>query len=224
MLIAPVHPSLAPAARPPVQLRRYSPMAPRALLVGASTGGPQALETIFSSRAAWLQLVPAIIVLHMPADLVQIFARHIQNTAHMPARIAENGDKMRAGTIYFAPGDQHLRLGLAGKEIVLVHSDGPPQHFCKPAVDVLFRSAAKLLGPEALGLVLTGMGRDGLAGSQAIIDNGGSVIVQDEATSTVWGMPGAVAREGLASAMLPLAQISSAIGGLLIASGRSRSA
>lgn len=204
-----------------IALRRFSPLPPRALLIGASTGGPQALAQLLGAAPAWLRQVPVVVVLHLPPDFTAVVARFIGKTAGMPARIAQNGEKLLPGTVFFAPGNLHLRVMRAGAQVVLVHSDGPAQHFCKPAVDVLFRSAAKAYGPEALGIVLTGMGRDGLAGAQAIVEAGGNVVVQDEATSAVWGMPGAIAREGLASAVLPLDGIASAIGGLMLSSRRS---
>ena len=210
-----------PARVPPIALRRFSPLPPRALLIGASTGGPQALGQLLGAAPAWLRQVPIVVVLHLPPDFTAVVASFIEKTAGMPARIAQNGEKLLPGTVFFAPGDQHLRVMRAGAQVVLVHSDGPAQHFCKPAVDVLFRSAAKAYGPEALGIVLTGMGRDGLAGAHAIVEAGGNVVVQDEATSAVWGMPGSIARQGLASAVLPLDGIASAIGGLMLSSRRS---
>lgn len=214
-------PTVSPAAP---ALRRFSPMPPRVVMIGVSTGGPQALATFFSGAATWFRQVPIVIVIHLPPDFTTVIARNVETIAKIPARMPQNGEKLLPGTIYFAPGEKHLRLMRAGSQVVLVHTDGPAQNFCKPSVDVLFRSGAKAFGPEALGLVLTGMGRDGLLGSQAIVDGGGSVIVQDEATSTVWGMPGTVAREGLASAILPLGRIASSIGGLLTASQRSQRA
>lgn len=214
---APIVPAPRPAA--PV-LRRFSPIAPRALLIGASTGGPQALAMVLSDASEWLRQIPIVVVLHMPPDFARVVACHIAAVSKMPARTAINGEKLLPGTIFFAPDSQHIRVMRAGTSLVLVHYDGPPQNFCKPSVDELFRSAAKSLKQETLGLVLTGMGRDGFLGAQAIADAGGSLIVQDEATSTVWGMPGAVARGGLASAILPLSGISSAIGGLLVAGQR----
>ena len=210
-------PGLRPA---PPQLRRFSPIAPRALLIGASTGGPQALATVLSDASEWLRQIPIVVVLHMPPDFARVVAGHIAAVSKMPARTAINGEKLLPGTIYFAPDSQHIRVMRAGTALVLVHYDGPPQNFCKPSVDELFRSAAKSLKQECLGLVLTGMGRDGLLGAQAIAEAGGSLVVQDEATSAVWGMPGTIARAGLASAILPVTGISSAIGGLLAAGKR----
>lgn len=205
----------------PIQLRRFSLMPPRALFIGASTGGPQALEVVLSSASNTLRHMPIVVVLHAPPGFMEVVAANVAKAARMPARICLNGERLMPGTIYFAPGDKHVRVMKADKRIVLVHSDGEPQNFCKPAVDVLFRSAARSFGPEALGIVLTGMGRDGLMGAQEIVTCGGSVVVQDEASSVVWGMPGVIARAGLASAVLPVSGISSAIDGLMTASRRS---
>ena len=215
------HAGLAPAVLPPWHLRRFTPMAPRILMIGASTGGPQALAQVLSDASEWLRQVPIVVVLHAPADVVPTVAAAIGRIARMPSDLARNGEQLLAGAIYFAPGDRHLRVMQAHQRFVLVHSDGPPQHSCKPAVDMLFHSGARTFGPEALGLVLTGMGRDGLAGARAIVEGGGNVIVQDEASSAVWGMPGAVARAGLASAVLPVEGIAAAIGGLVVSSRRS---
>lgn len=225
MLTSVIQSSPSPVARAPLTvMRKFSPMPPRVVMIGVSTGGPQALTTLFSGAAAWFREVPIVIVIHLPPNFTSVIARNIETITKIPARTPGNGEKLLPGTIYFAPGEQHLRLMRAGSQVVLVHTDGPPQNFCKPAVDVLFRSGARAFGPEALGLVLTGMGRDGLLGSRAIVDAGGSVIAQDEASSTVWGMPGVVAREGLASAILPLSQIASAIGGLRTFNQRSKRA
>ena len=213
-----------PARAPLIALRRFSPLPPRALMIGASTGGPQALGQLLADAPAWLRQIPIVVVLHLPPDFTSVVASYVQRLAKMPARVALNGEKLLPGTVFFSPSGVHLRAMRAGAQVVLVHSDSPPQHFCKPAVDVLFCSAAKAYGPEALGVVLTGMGRDGLAGARAMVEAGGNVIVQDEATSAVWGMPGAIARDGIASAVLPIDGIASAIGGLLVSRRRSAQA
>lgn len=204
-------------AAQPIHLRRFSPMPPTALLIGASTGGPQALEQMLSMASSWLRHLPIAVVLHAPPSFIEVVAANIARASGMPTRVAGHGDKFLPGTIYFAPGDKHLRVVRANQRVILMHSDGEPQNFCKPAVNVLFASAARAFGPEALGVVLTGMGRDGLEGSRAIVDAGGALIVQDEASSAVWGMPGSIARAGLASAVLPLAGMASALDGLMVA-------
>ena len=210
-----------PTGAPLLILRRFAPLPPRILMIGASTGGPQALAEVLRDASEWLRQLPIVVVLHAPADFIPLVAASLAIQARMPARVAQNGERLVAGTIYFAPGDRHLRVMKANDNTrVLVYSDAEAQNSCKPAVDVLFRSGARTFGPEALGVVLTGMGRDGLKGAQDIAEAGGNIIVQDEATSAVWGMPGAVAREGLASAILPVDGIASAIGGLVVSSRR----
>ena len=208
-----------PGAPAPL-LRRFTPLPPRILLIGASTGGPQALGKVLHDASGWLRQIPIVVVLHAPPDYIHLVAAGVAGQSRMPARVALNGEALAPGIIYFAPGDRHLRVMTANDRKILVHSDAEAQNSCKPAVDVLFRSGARTFGPEALGLVLTGMGRDGLKGAEDIVEAGGNVIVQDEATSAVWGMPGSIARRGLASAILPLDSIASAIGGLLVSSRR----
>lgn len=208
-------------APPSLRLRRFSAVAPRIVMIGASTGGPQAVAEVLANASEWLRLVPIVVVMHLPRDFMPVVAAAVAKSARMPARGALNGEKLLPGTIYFAPGDKHLRVAQANEAVVLVHSDAEPQHSCKPSVDILFRSGARTFGQAALGVVLTGMGRDGLAGAQAIAEAGGQIIVQDAASSAVWGMPGAIAREGLASAILPATAIASAIDGLMVSSQRS---
>jgi len=201
------------ASDPP--LRRFSASTPGALFIGASTGGPQALATLFSDLAPHLDAIPVFVVLHMPIDFTSVIASQIERLTGRATVVAANGEAPCAGSIYFAPGGIHMRLLRFGSSLIIGHRDSPPENYCKPSVDVLFRSAAAAYGASALGLVLTGMGSDGLAGSRAIVAAGGSIIAQDEASSVVWGMPGAVAHAGLASAVLPLSQIAATLGGLL---------
>lgn len=203
------------------RLRRFSPIAPRVIMIGASTGGPQALAQVLSDVSEWLRQLPIVVVMHLPPDFTAVVAASIAQSARMPARIAANGEPLKAGVIYFAPGDKHLRVAKTEDRIVLLHSDGEPQNSCKPSVDVLFRLGARAFGRGALGVVLTGMGRDGVSGAEAIVEAGGQMIVQDAASSAVWGMPGAVARMGLASAILPADGIASAIHGLMVSTRRS---
>ena len=192
-------------------LRRFSVLTPRALVVGASTGGPQALAALLPRIGPRLKDIPVVVVLHMPTNFTEVVTGQIAQLTGQPTTAAINGEELRAGHIYFAPGEMHLKIVRVGPYYALAHFDGPPENFCKPAVDVLFRSAADAYGAGALGVVLTGMGSDGLEGSRRIVDAGGSVIVQDEASSAVWGMPGAVARAGLAAAVAPVSQLADAI-------------
>ena len=190
---------------------RFAACAPRALFIGASTGGPQALARVLGVLAPRAVDLPIFVVLHVPADFTSIVTANIARITRREVRIGQHGEPVKPGKIYFAPGDAHLRVLRIGETPIIVHSDAPPENFCKPAVDVLFRSAAQSFGPGALGVVLTGMGSDGLEGSRAIVAAGGAVIAQDEETSVVWGMPGMVAKEGLAAAILPLDEIAVAV-------------
>lgn len=192
-------------------LRRFSALTPRILAIGASTGGPQALAALLSRVGPRLQSVPVVVVLHMPNDFTDVVAGQIGALTGLPTAAAVNGERLVPGHIYFAPGGVHLKAVRVGAFQALAYSDGPPENFCKPAVDVLFRSVADVFGPGALAVVLTGMGSDGLEGARRIVDAGGSVIAQDEASSAVWGMPGAVSRAGLASTISPVAQLADTI-------------
>jgi two-component system chemotaxis response regulator CheB len=192
-------------ARPALLTPRTLLAAPRVLAIGASTGGPQALSLLLSQLSPHLDNVPVLVVLHMPADFTDVVSGHIERATARPTRAARNGEEIRPGQIYFAPGSCHLKVArLAGSAPILLHCDAPPENFCRPAVNVLFRSVAQVYGIGALAIVLTGMGTDGLDGARALVAAGGNVIAQDEATSVVWGMPGVIAQQGLASAILPI--------------------
>jgi two-component system chemotaxis response regulator CheB len=151
--------------------------------------------------------VPVLIVQHMPAFFTAQLAERLSKLCNASVREAQAGQEIRPGDILLAPGGRHLEIvGDAAVPRVRL-TDDPPDNSCRPAADVLFRSAARLWGAGTLGVVLTGMGRDGLQGSRMIVEAGGTVIAQDEFTSVVWGMPGEIARAGLADAILPLQQI-----------------
>jgi two-component system chemotaxis response regulator CheB len=150
---------------------------------------------------------PVLITQHMPATFTTILAEHLARASNRPVREAVHGEAVRAGQIYLAPGGLHMRVVRRGPDAVIALDDGPLVNFCRPAVDPLFRSAIEMWQGGIVSLVLTGMGSDGVAGARDVIAAGGSVIAQDEASSVVWGMPGAVARAGLCSAVLPLNQI-----------------
>jgi len=151
---------------------------------------------------------PVLITQHMPPTFTTILAEHLARASGRPSREAVHGEAIDAGTIYLAPGGKHMKVARrADGAAVIEIDDGPLVNFCKPAVDPLFASAAAVWGHWLCGLVLTGMGSDGLKGAQAIVSAGGSVIAQDEATSVVWGMPGQVTNAGLAAAVLPLDEI-----------------
>jgi two-component system chemotaxis response regulator CheB len=192
-------------------LRAAAITPPRVLVIGASTGGPQALDEVCSRLGPVIDDAPVLITQHMPPTFTTILAEHLGRATGRLAREAEDGEPIRAGRIYVAPGHRHLKIARAKGQPVVVLDDSPPVHFCKPSVDVLFSSAAATWGGSVLGLVLTGMGTDGTRGGADIVAAGGSIIGQDEATSIVWGMPGAVAQAGVCCQVLPLPDIAPAI-------------
>ncbi len=206
---APLPPKLhARAGAPPAIVLRAMPATPpRVLVIGSSTGGPQALNTIVSEIDGVLDRAPVLITQHMPPTFTTILAEHLARLAGRPVREAQEGEEVNAGTVYLAPGGRHMAVTRRDGIAVIALDDGPPVNFCKPAVDPLFSSAAEVWGNKLLGLVLTGMGSDGLHGSRAITAAGGNILAQDEASSVVWGMPGQVAHAGLCSAVLPLKEI-----------------
>jgi len=177
---------------------RVVPSAPVELIViGASTGGPQALIELLrqlKSRTAFP--VPILIVQHMPALFTQIFARTLTERTGWVCKEAVHGEYLKAGEVRLAPGDFHMRVSRNG-QIQLDQS--PRENFCRPAVDPLFRSAAQAFGPGVLGIVLTGTGEDGMRGSAALVSTGARVMTQDKASSVTWGMPGSVEEAGLSS-------------------------
>jgi two-component system, chemotaxis family, protein-glutamate methylesterase/glutaminase len=206
-------PGLAPLAGEPdrILLRPFPATAPRVLLIGSSTGGPQALNTILGAVGAVVDHAPVLITQHMPPTFTAILGEHLTRTSGRPAAEAVDGEVVRAGRIYLAPGGRHMRVVRRDGDPVIALDDGPLINFCKPAVDPLFSSAATVWGAWNLALVLTGMGSDGARGAAAVVASGGGVVVQDEASSVVWGMPSHVAHAGLASAVLPLDQIAARV-------------
>lgn len=216
---ASVRPAVAPAAgapRPttptatPNLARRTARQPAEALVIGSSTGGPQALQTLVSGLAGKLA-IPIAITQHMPPMFTTILAEHLGKTYGAPCVEARDGMPFTAGRIYVAPGDFHMRIVRRHGALILTLDQSPPVNFCRPAVDPLFASAAEVFGDRALAVVLTGMGHDGREGARAIGAKGGAVVVQDEATSIVWGMPGAVALAGLATAIKPLPEMAAAV-------------
>lgn len=197
----------APVAQPPLIRRAFSSQAARALLIGSSTGGPQALMTLVGEIGAVIDRFPVLITQHMPPTFTTILAEHLARSSHRPAHEAVDGEIVRAGQIYLAPGGRHMRVVRRGTDVVIALDDGPAVNFCKPAVDPLFSSAIDVWQGGIMAVVLTGMGSDGMRGGKEIVAAGGSVIAQDEATSVVWGMPGAAANAGICAAILPLNQI-----------------
>jgi two-component system, chemotaxis family, protein-glutamate methylesterase/glutaminase len=210
-------PELAPA-RAPVQsaaprptLRPVSLQArPEAVFIGSSTGGPEALHRVVSALAGKIR-VPVFITQHMPKMFTKILAEHM--SGHTGAKVVEAGHGMAAepATFYIAPGDFHMTVEkVAGVTRIRLNQD-PPENFCRPAVDPMFRAAARVYGNRALAVVLTGMGQDGCKGVAELAPTGALTIIQDEETSVVWGMPGAVARAGLANVIKPIDRVAPAI-------------
>jgi two-component system, chemotaxis family, protein-glutamate methylesterase/glutaminase len=188
-------------------LRQMAKVRPSAVLLGASTGGPHALTEFLKAARPALERLPIVIAQHMPAAFTEMFAEHLRRMLALDAAEAQNGEPIVKGRIYVAPGGRHLALRRTSAGVVAVVDDGPPVNFCRPSVDITFRSGAEAFGKGALGVMLTGMGADGLKGSVAIVEAGGNVLAQDEASSVVWGMPGAVAKHGLCAAVEPVPRL-----------------
>jgi two-component system chemotaxis response regulator CheB len=198
----------APASRPattPPRARRESGVVD-AVVIGVSTGGPNALAALVPALPADLG-VPVLIVQHMPPMFTRLLAERLD--AHAPLSVAEatDGEVVRPGRVLIAPGDRHLEVRRRGTDVRAALTQGPPENSCRPAADVLFRTAAATWGERVLGVVLTGMGYDARRGAEHIRHAGGHVLAQDRASSVVWGMPGAVVQAELADAELPLAAI-----------------
>lgn len=195
----------------PIPVPRKGPkLAPLVIAIGASTGGPQALFKFFEALDKSVKL-PILITQHMPATFTAILAGHIEKVSGRPCSEAQQGERLKPGNIYVAPGGKHMVVGGTAASPVIELNEDPEENFCRPAVDPMYRSAAKVYGDRVLGVVFTGMGSDGCKGAKAIRDAGGQVFVQDEATSTVWGMPGSVSKAGQADQVLPLEQIADAV-------------
>src|SRR5262245_10394491 len=188
-------------------LRPFAMTPPRCLMIGASTGGPQALTALVRQLGLVIERAPVLITQHMPPTFTTILAEHLSRAANCPAREAQDGEAITSGRIYLAPGGRHMTVGKTDRRAVISLEDGPLVNFCRPAVDPMFTSGAKVWGAGLLALVLTGMGTDGTHGAQDVVAAGGSVIAQDEPTSVVWGMPGSAANAGVCSAVLPLDEI-----------------
>jgi len=179
---------------------------PEIIAIGSSTGGPKALFEVLKNVSATVS-VPIVITQHMPPNFTAILAKHIQDASGRPCKEATDGEKLMPGHIYIAPGGFHMVVDGSGRQKVLKVTEDPPENFCRPAVDPMFRSVANMYGDRALAVILTGMGSDGMKGGEMIVKEGGTVIAQDENTSVVWGMPGAAAASGICSAVLPLERV-----------------
>ena len=177
-----------------------------AVVIGSSTGGPNALTSVLGSLPADFP-VPVLIVQHLPENFTTFLARRLDSACALPVREATNRTTIEPGQVWIAPGNLHLEAHTSSRGTQMKTSDGPMVNSCRPAADILFRTAAACFGPGTLAVVLTGMGQDGLDGCRTIRRIGGQIIVQDRATSVVWGMPGQVAEAGLADAILPISEI-----------------
>jgi two-component system chemotaxis response regulator CheB len=229
-LDTPASPTLpAPRQASPSFLASREPAAPvQVIALGVSTGGPNALTFLFQRLPGDLP-VPLLLVQHMPPVFTRYLAQRLDAVSALTVREAQAGEVLQPGGAWLAPGDYHLAVTRTRAGIVTQLHQGPPENSCRPAVDVLFRSVAEVYGAGTLGVVLTGMGQDGLRGCEAIRQAGGQVLAQDQASSVVWGMPGAVAQAGLADRVLPLEEMAGELvrrvtrrpaGGRLVPAGR----
>jgi len=204
----------------PYRLRPFSAVPPRVLVIGSSTGGPQALQILLRGIAPAIARVPVLITQHMPPTFTTILAEHISRATGRPAHEGQNGELLAPGRLYIAPGARHMLVARDGEQARIVINDDPPVHFCRPSVDPLFATAAATFASATLGVILTGMGSDGTDGASIVAESGGSVIAQDEATSVIWGMPGSAAEAGVCAGILPLEGIAPRINEL-VTGGRS---
>jgi two-component system chemotaxis response regulator CheB len=190
--------------KPAFSLRPFAPMIPRALVLGSSTGGLEALQRVIGRLGRAADRMPVLVAQHMPPTFTTVLAEHIGRVSGRPAREGLHGEPIEPGNVYVAPGGKHMRVERTGDKPTLTLDDDAPVHFCKPAVDPLFVSASAAYGAGTLAVVLTGMGSDGAQGAVAVAAAGGNVIAQDQATSVIWGMPGAAAKTGACAAVLPI--------------------
>ncbi len=205
-IVSPAAAATSPAAKPSapgIVLRPLRAVRPEVIVIGSSTGGPQALSTLILGLGRDVAQ-PLLIVQHMPPTFTTILAEHLARVSGRPCAEAADGEPIQPGRMYVAPGDHHMLVEADGRRRLIRINREAPENFCRPAVDVLFRSAARVYGGETLAVVLTGIGADGTRGGRDIVEADGALLAQDEASSVVWGMPGSVARAGLSSAVLPL--------------------
>jgi two-component system chemotaxis response regulator CheB len=199
-------PGQPPGAVPPALAATARGTRVDGVVIAVSTGGPTALAEILPHFAA-AAAVPVLIVQHMPASFTPHLADRLGKVCGTAVREAPEGAMLKGGDVLLAPGGRHITVAGDRSRPRVQLSDAPQENACRPSADVLFRTAAKVWGAGTLGVVLTGMGRDGLAGARAVVEAGGEVLAQDEPTSVVWGMPGEVVKAGLAAAVLPLGEI-----------------
>jgi two-component system, chemotaxis family, protein-glutamate methylesterase/glutaminase len=174
--------------------------------IGISTGGPNALADMLPQFPKDFP-TPIVIVQHMPPIFTRFLSERLSVKSQLKVVEAATGDMLEPGRVFIAPGDHHMMLERDGLDVKIRIQHEAPENSCRPSVDVLFRSVAKIYGPHGLGVIMTGMGQDGLRGCERMKEAGGQIIAQDEASSVVWGMPGFVVRAGLADRVLPLPQL-----------------
>ncbi len=194
---------------PTVQIQQPQ-MPPKILVIGSSTGGPQALREVLTGLPKDFQL-PIFITQHMPPMFTPMLAQHIAKDTGRPCSEGTDGGLIEKGHTYVAPGDFHMTIDKNDNRMIMRLDQNPQEHYCRPSVNPMFRTASEWYGKSVLGVMLTGMGDDGIEGTQQLVNNGGYMIAQDEESSVVWGMPGAVVREDLAHQVLPLKKIASSI-------------
>ena len=207
---APSRPPLTIYPPGPIQLRPPNPVRPNILAIGSSTGGPPALFATLKDINPSINM-PVVITQHMPPTFTAILAQHISKNCNWPCREGKDGEPLVNGHIYVAPGNFHMLFDQKGGKTVIRLTQDPPENFCRPAVDPMLRSLVKIYGGRILTVILTGMGADGLKGSREVVEAGGTIFAQDEASSVVWGMPGAVASAGICSAVIPLKEIGACV-------------
>ncbi|MFN0042345.1 MAG: chemotaxis response regulator protein-glutamate methylesterase [Alphaproteobacteria bacterium] len=196
-------------------LRKSTLRRVEALAIGSSTGGPQALQTLLVGLKNDLKRVPVLITQHMPPTFTKILAEHISRSTGLRASEGIDGESVCAGRIYVAPGDFHMEVVRRGTEVTLRLHQGERENFCRPAVDPMLRSMVTCWYGAVLTVILTGMGQDGMNGARNLVEAGGTVVAQDEDSSVVWGMPGAVAMAGLCSAVMPIDKLAEHVRGVL---------
>jgi len=198
----------AVASNPPPAVKQSfkTCLSPKAVAIGVSTGGPNALGAIIPTFPPDFPL-PILIVQHMPPVFTRLLAERLQSATKLKVEEASEGVTVEPGKVLIAPGNYHMRVHKNGVKSTITLDQEPPENSCRPAVDVLFRSVEEAYGAAVICVMLTGMGYDGLRGTEILKASGACVIAQDEATSVVWGMPGAVVNAGLADAVVPLEEV-----------------
>ncbi len=216
-LVRPAPTALSSTKPVSISLRRSAVRQPDLIAIGSSTGGPQALFKLFEDLGRHVRQ-PILITQHMPTTFISLLAADISRASSMPCNEAQDGETIVPGRIYLAPGDYHMIAESGDSGNILRLTKSKPENYCRPSADPMLRSLAALYGPRLLVIILTGMGSDGHKGAEAVVAAGGPVIAQDEDSSVVWGMPGAVATAGLCSAVLPLSDIAPYVRKLVVRS------